>query len=201
MKDNLILIAYLISSILFILSIKKLGTVKTARQGNLLSSIGMLIAIVATLMKLESFDPRFIIIGLVIGTIIGASFALKVAMTAMPEMVAIFNGFGGGASALVAIAEFFRNGTTFGITDLTIIMLATLIGSITLTGSFIAFGKLQGFIQGKPITYFGQNLLNGLILISAVATSYLTIAYPADQTYFYIVIMIGLLQIMQISDG
>ena len=153
MKANLILIAYLISSILFILAIKRLGKVNTARQGNLLSAIGMLIAITATLIKLETFDPQYIIIGLAIGTVIGVISALRVAMTAMPEMVGIFNGFGGGASALVASAEMIKiaNGTASSTTTTLItIMLSVIIGSITLSGSFIAFGKLKSHSSTLP---------------------------------------------------
>ena len=195
MKANLILIAYLISSVLFILAIKKLGKVNTARQGNLLSAIGMLIAIVATLVKLESFDPQFIIIGLTIGTVIGVISALRVAMTAMPEMVGIFNGFGGGASALVASAEMIKiaNGTAGTTSTLITIMLSVIIGSITFSGSFIAFGKLKGFISGQPITYPGQNIFNFIILIAIVGASYLSVIDPANLNIFYIVVGIGLL--------
>ncbi len=192
MKESLILIAYLISSVLFILAIKRLGKVNTARQGNLLSSVGMLIAIVATLVKMETFDPKFIIIGIVIGTIIGTFSALKVAMTAMPEMVAVFNGFGGGASALVATAEFIKVGNTSDTTTLVIVMLAVIIGSVTFTGSFIAFGKLKGLVSGQPVTYPGQNILNGLILIGVVVASYFTVTIPTELNYFYLVIGIGL---------
>lgn len=195
MKANLILIAYLISSVLFILAIKKLGKVNTARQGNLLSAIGMLIAIVATLIKLETFDPQFIIIGLAIGTVIGVISALRVAMTAMPEMVGIFNGFGGGASALVASAEMIKiaNGTASTTTTLITIMLSVIIGSITLSGSFIAFGKLKGFISGQPITYPGQNIFNLTILIAIVGASYFSVIEPANLNIFYMVVGIGLL--------
>ena len=114
MKENLILISYIISAILFIVGIKRLGKVNTARQGNFLSSIGMLIAIVATLFmlipeggELSQKMVYLVIGGIVLGASIGVISATKVAMTSMPEMVAIFNGFGGGASALVASAEFF----------------------------------------------------------------------------------------------
>ena len=196
MKANLILIAYLISSVLFILAIKKLGKVKTARQGNLLSAIGMLIAILATLIKLESFDPQFIIIGLAIGALIGVISALRIAMTAMPEMVGIFNGFGGSASALVASAEMIKiaNGAASSTTTTLItIMLSVIIGSITLSGSFIAFGKLKGFISGQPITYPGQNIFNFTILIAIVGASYFSVIDPANLNIFYIVIGIGLL--------
>ena len=147
MKESIILIAYLVSSVFFILAIKRLGKINTAREGNLLSAIGMLIAIVATLVKLDTFNPKFIVIGITIGIAIGAISAVKVAMTSMPEMVAIFNGFGGGASALVAIAEFIKNSNNSDTTTLFTIMLAVIIGSVTFTGSFIAFGKLKGIIS------------------------------------------------------
>ena len=108
MKANLILISYIISAILFIVGIKKLGKITTSRQGNLLSAMGMLIAIMATLFKMEAIPLMWVLVGIAIGALIGAFSAIKVAMTSMPEMVAIFNGFGGVASSLVASAELFK---------------------------------------------------------------------------------------------
>ena len=99
-------LSYVLASVLFILGIKKLSHPKTARKGNFISAMGMLIAIVATLVSNGQIDLKLILIGMIIGSIIGALFAIKVEMTQMPQMVAIFNGFGGGASALVAAAEF-----------------------------------------------------------------------------------------------
>ena len=167
MKANLILISYIFSAILFIVGIKRLGKVNTARQGNFLSAVGMLIAIIATLFKMEAIPLTWILSGIALGTLIGVFSAIKVAMTAMPEMVAIFNGFGGGASALVASAEFFKiisgSATNDDTTTLITIILSVIIGSLTFTGSFIAWGKLQGNISGQPITYPGQNLINGCI--------------------------------------
>ena len=114
----------------------------------------MLIAILATLLSSDKIDLNLILIGMIIGSIVGALFATKVEMTQMPQMVAIFNGFGGGASALVAAAEFLKGGeiTTFTISTISI---SVFIGTLTLTGSFIAFGKLQGFISGQPIVFPG----------------------------------------------
>ena len=106
--NDLILIAYIVSSILFIIGIKKLGKVQTARQGNFLSALGMFIAILATMFKMQIIPLNWILLGVIIGALIGMISAFKVAMTSMPEMVAIFNGFGGGASALVASAEIFK---------------------------------------------------------------------------------------------
>ena len=101
-------IAYVLASELFILGIKKLSHPKTARNGNSIAALGMLIAIIATLIFNENIDFKMIAIGVIIGSIIGATFATKVEMTQMPQMVAIFNGFGGGASALIAAAEFLK---------------------------------------------------------------------------------------------
>ena len=108
MQTNLIMISYILSAILFIIGIKRLGKIKTARQGNFLSALGMLIAIIATLFKMDAIPLNWVLGGIALGTIIGAFSAINIAMTAMPEMVAIFNGFGGGASALVASAEYFK---------------------------------------------------------------------------------------------
>ena len=206
MKENLILIAYIISAILFIIGIKRLGKVDTARQGNFLSAVGMLIAIIATLFIMDAIPLEWVITGIAIGAIIGAISATKVAMTAMPEMVAIFNGFGGGASALVASAEFFKihggSAANNDTTTLIIIMLSVIIGSLTFTGSFIAWGKLQGRITGQPITYPGQNMVNGLILVGVVIFGYLAVTnmsgFVAETTeinmlWFSIVIAIGLI--------
>ena len=206
MKENLILIAYIISAILFIIGIKRLGKVDTARQGNFLSAVGMLIAIIATLFMMDAIPLEWVITGIAIGAIIGAVSATKVAMTAMPEMVAIFNGFGGSASALVASAEFFKihggSAANNDTTTLIIIMLSVIIGSLTFTGSFIAWGKLQGRITGRPITYPGQNMVNGLILVGVVIFGYLAVTnmsgFVAETTeinmlWFSIVIAIGLI--------
>ena len=206
MKENLILIAYIISAILFIIGIKRLGKIDTARQGNFLSAVGMLIAIIATLFMMDAIPLEWVITGIAIGAIIGVVSATKVAMTAMPEMVAIFNGFGGGASALVASAEFFKihggSAANNDTTTLITIMLSVIIGSLTFTGSFIAWGKLQGKISGQPITYPGQNMVNGLILVGMVIFGYLAVtgmsSFVAERTeinmlWFPIVIAIGLI--------
>jgi NAD(P) transhydrogenase subunit beta len=206
MKENLILIAYIISAILFIIGIKRLGKIDTARQGNFLSAVGMLIAIIATLFMMDAIPLEWVITGIAIGAIIGAVSATKVAMTTMPEMVAIFNAFGGGASALVASAEFFKihggSAANNDTTTLITIMLSVIIGSLTFTGSFIAWGKLQGKISGQPITYPGQNMVNGLILVGMVIFGYLAVtgmsSFVAERTeinmlWFPIVIAIGLI--------
>ncbi|MEE3149887.1 MAG: NAD(P)(+) transhydrogenase (Re/Si-specific) subunit beta, partial [Candidatus Neomarinimicrobiota bacterium] len=154
-------LAYVIAAVLFILGIKKLSSPKTARNGNTIASIGMLIAIIATVVSFELLDFKLIVIGMIIGSIIGATFAIRVEMTQMPQMVAIFNGFGGGASALVALAEYFNKFDKLDQFLASTITVSVFIGTLTLTGSFIAFGKLQGFISGKPIVFPGQQAING----------------------------------------
>ena len=178
-------IAYVLAAILFILGIKRLSSPKTARSGNTIASVGMLIAIVATLVSYDLLDFQTIAIGMIIGAIIGAFFAIKVEMTQMPQMVAIFNGFGGGASALVAAAEYFNpaNPSTFNSSTIAI---SVFVGTLTFTGSFIAFGKLQGFISGQPIVFPGQKILNGLIAMSIIFLGVYTVSMGAEaDPYFY----------------
>ena len=180
-------LSYVLSSVLFILGIKKLSHPKTARNGNLLAFIAMFIAIIATLISYDQLDYKIIFIGIAIGTIIGSVFAVKVEMTQMPQMVAIFNGFGGAASALVAAAEYLDLSQPSSFT-LTTIVLSIFIGTLTFTGSFIAFGKLQGFISGQPIVFSGNQLFNALIAIALLITGYFLIQSPNDVNYFYIII-------------
>tara|TARA_B100000287_G_scaffold284596_1_gene268217 strand:+ start:286 stop:1656 length:1371 start_codon:yes stop_codon:yes gene_type:complete len=183
-------IAYVLASVLFILGIKKLSHPKTARNGNSIAAFGMLIAIVATLLSHnDQINFQMIAIGVIVGAIIGATFATKVEMTQMPQMVAIFNGFGGGASALIAAAEFLKTG------DLTMFTLGTIVvsifvGTLTFTGSFIAFGKLQGFISGQPIVFPGQQLINGLLAIALLGVGFFIVQNP-EMNYFYGVIIIS----------
>ncbi|MBU1100914.1 MAG: NAD(P)(+) transhydrogenase (Re/Si-specific) subunit beta [Bacteroidetes bacterium] len=170
-------LVYLVASVLFIFGIKKLGSPKTARQGNQLASLGMFLAIVVTLLDHRVLTFEWIIIGLVIGSAIGVIMALKVEMTGMPQMVGLLNGFGGGASALVALAEYYNLLSHHNVVNqvagvggpevstLVTIILSILIGSITFMGSFIAFGKLQGFVTGAVVKYPGQHAINALLIL------------------------------------
>ena len=154
MQSLIVPVLYLVSAVMFIFGLKGLTRVRTARRGNALASFAMLLAIVTTLLDLGLVDYRWIITGLVVGGLIGAVAALKVEMTAMPEMVALFNGFGGGASALVALSILWADliekgepGTATGLigADASIsAALSVLIGSVTITGSLVAFLKLSG---------------------------------------------------------
>ena len=156
-------LSYIFAAMLFIFGLKMLGSPETARRGNLVSSSGMLLAVVVTLLDQSIVDFSFILIGVCIGSLIGFIAATKVKMTSMPEMVALFNGFGGIASLLVGSAEYlvgFDPNSAF----LIAIYLTILIGGVTFTGSLIAWGKLSETISGKPLLYKGQQIVNGLIL-------------------------------------
>ena len=183
-------IFYVLASVLFILGIKKLSHPKTARNGNFLAAVGMFIAIVATLVSYGKIDFQLIATGMIIGAIIGATFAIKVEMTQMPQMVAIFNGFGGGASALVAAAEFLKTGeiTTF---TLGTIVLSVFVGTLTFTGSFIAFGKLQGFVSGQPVVFPGQQIINAIFAIGMLGIGYMVVQSPSEMNFFYAVVVIS----------
>ena len=183
-------IFYVLASVLFILGIKKLSHPKTARNGNFLSALGMFVAIISTLIASNNIDLQMIMIGMIIGTVIGTLFAQKVEMTQMPQMVAIFNGFGGSASALIAAAEFLNTGPISAFTVSTIVI-SIFVGTLTFTGSFIAFGKLQGFISGQPIVFPGQQIFNALLALALVATGIYMVQMPSDINYFYGVIIIS----------
>tara|TARA_B100001027_G_scaffold13094_1_gene7924 strand:- start:17 stop:1366 length:1350 start_codon:yes stop_codon:yes gene_type:complete len=181
---------YLLSAICFILGLKRLSHPKTARSGNFLAAIGMLIAIAATLASSNVLDFKLIALGVGIGSVIGLLFATRVQMTEMPQMVAIFNGLGGAASAFVASSEFFK------INDLSfIICVSVFIGTLTFSGSFIAFGKLQGLISGKAITFKGQQILNILffstiiILVSINNFDFIQV----NNTFYFVVLLAFLL--------
>lgn len=185
-------IFYVLASVLFILGIKKLSHPKTARSGNFLSACGMFVAIVSTLIANDNIDLQMIVLGMIIGSAIGALFAQKVEMTQMPQMVAIFNGFGGSASALVAAAEFLNSGSISTFT-LSSIMISIFVGTLTFTGSFIAFGKLQGFISGQPIVFPGQQTLNAILALTLLGFGIYAVITPSEINYFYGLIILSAL--------
>ncbi len=178
-------LAYLVSAVLFILGLKRLSHPDTARGGNRLAAIGMLLAIVATLVGEQMLTWQWIVGGLLIGTVVGGFMARFVKMTAMPQMVGLFNGFGGLASGLVAAAEYLRYsmgvaGTADVPVDASIsIMLGTLIGAVTFSGSLVAFGKLQGVVTEKAVKYPGQQFLNAVLFLGILAVmAYLVLMTP-----------------------
>jgi NAD(P) transhydrogenase subunit beta len=161
-------VCYLAASVLFILGIRGLSHPRTARQGNVLASTGMLIAVVATLLdpRIENFG--LIIFGIVVGSVIGAVSARAVKMTAMPQMVALFNGVGGGAVAAIALSEYHDRIPEPGeipLETLLPILLACVIGAVSFAGSMIAFAKLQELMTGRPIVFPGNQFVNGGLLL------------------------------------
>lgn len=203
---NIIQLLYLLATGFFIVGIKRLGSPATARSGNQMASFGMLIGVAVTLFDQDIISFGLIIAGVVVGALIGIVAAKKVQMTAMPEMVAVFNGFGGGASALVAWGEFARvDPTLIAVDGLITTGLSILIGSITFTGSFIAFGKLKGFIDGGRIALPGQNIIN--LVLTAVAlglVGWFTVD-PAYQLVFWslfgLALLIGVLTVLPIGGA
>jgi NAD(P) transhydrogenase subunit beta len=182
---------YVLSSVLFIFGIKRLSHPKTARSGNFIASMGMLIAIITTLLANGNISLELVGLGILIGSMIGAFFAIRVEMTQMPQMVAIFNGFGGIASALIASAEYLNPDGILSTFSLSTISLSVFVGTLTFTGSFIAFGKLQGFIGGQPIVFPGQQILNGLIALFLVATAVFMVSMQDSINYFYILLALS----------
>ena len=184
---NPIDIAYLLTGILFIVGLKYLSSPATARLGNRVAAAGMLLALIATLLDQKVVGYPVIIIGVVIGGAIGFVSARTVKMTAMPQMVALFNGAGGGAAALVATAEFLKllgEPGTPPVDATTTIMLSTIIGALSFSGSIIAFLKLQELMTGRPITYPGQQVVNGGVLAAiAIATALVLLGNHAELAY------------------
>ena len=208
---------YTIAAICFILGLKKLSHPRTARKGNFIAILGMFIAIVIAIFvgtTKHDIELSFIITGIMIGAAIGIVIAIKIQMTSIPQMVAAFNGFGGAASALIAAAEFYKFksehfGTDCGVdcineTTLMTIMFSIIIGTLTFTGSFVAFGKLQGLISGQPIQFKGQKIFNALLALSlfTIAANSFLYSYPnlnyslVNNSFLVIIIISALLGIL-----
>jgi NAD(P) transhydrogenase subunit beta len=160
-------LTYLLAAVFFILGLKWLASPVTARRGNRLASLGMLLAIVVTLLEERIVTFPGIIIGMLAGGTMGLVLARTIKMTAMPQLVALLNGFGGGASVLVASAEFLRReGDGRAPIDVaSSVQFSIMVGAVTFAGSIIAFGKLQGLLRGRPVTYRLQKPLNALLLL------------------------------------
>jgi NAD(P) transhydrogenase subunit beta len=191
----LINLAYIVAAVLFVFGLKQLGSPATARKGNFISAVAMLLAIVATLFEQIKLPWENIIGAIIVGSLIGAIAAKKVEMTGMPELVAIFNGFGGAASLLVGWAALYPSYTGDGLltqvqggvstfTAITIV-LSILIGGVTLTGSVIAYGKLSEKMTTAAINFTGQQVVNGLIVIAIVASAYMLVVDPSPSSVWF----------------
>lgn len=184
MSTDLTRLLYLITIVTFILALRFLSNPAHARRGNQLGAAGMLLAIVVTWIKIGSTSWWAIAVGMLVGGGFGAVAARKVKMTAMPQMVALFNGVGGGAASLIALAEVHRILPEPGkpTVDISLaIVLSGLIGAISFSGSLIAFAKLQELIGGRPITYAGQKLVNGALFLCAAGLGLALVAGAQDE--------------------
>jgi NAD(P) transhydrogenase subunit beta len=187
--DMLIQFAYIVSAALFIYGLKQLGSPATARRGNAISALGMLIAVVAALLDQGIVDFQWIVIGFVVGAAIGGAAARMVQMTSMPEMVALFNGFGGMASLLVGWAALSPTSETF---TLVTIILSILIGGVTFTGSMIAYGKLSETIGSGALLFPGQQVVNSLIVLGILGGSVMFCMEPGNSQWLFLVIGLSL---------
>ena len=183
---------YLITIACFVVSLKFLASPRHARKGNWVGGAGMLVAIATTLLLDSIGNWIWIVIGLVLGSVVGVVGARNVRMTAMPQMVAIFNGVGGGAAALVALSEW-HNATGHVWDETVSIALSALIGSISFAGSIVAFAKLQELLSGRPIVFPAQNIVNIVVLVGAAALGVAAVAGVEDQWVLYTLIGLALL--------
>ncbi|MCF6284674.1 MAG: NAD(P)(+) transhydrogenase (Re/Si-specific) subunit beta [Candidatus Hydrogenedentes bacterium] len=191
-------LSYIISAVLFILGLKMLGNASTAVRGNSISASGMLLAVVVTLLHRDIVSYQLIIAGILVGGGIGAIAAVRVSMTSMPEFVALFNGTGGLASLMVGWAAYYGMAGDYGdleiprgdvVVQVVATFLSVLIGGVTFTGSLIAYAKLSEKIDGKPVLFTGQQWLNGLVLLSVVASGVIFVINPdapAAEIAFYV---------------
>lgn len=202
--ESIIDLAYIVAAVLFIFGIKMLGKTATARRGNLVSAAGMTLAVVATLFN-AGIEFQWIAVGVAAGGIVGATVARLVKMTAMPEMVALFNGFGGIASLLVGAAEYHRS-PALSSDAVVPVLLTVLIGGVTFSGSLVAYGKLAEKITGKPVLFAGQQIVNAAILLALVAAGILFCIDPEGARWVFIAtillaMVLGVLSVIPIGGA
>ncbi len=196
MSADLVNIVYLITASLFVLGLKGLSHPRTAVRGNMLGALGMFIAVVTTLINQQIIGFEAIVGGLILGGVIGGIWAVKVPMTGMPQFVGLCNGFGGGASVLVAGAAFveasLQAGTNAVPVQFSIATVASgMIGSVTFWGSLIAFGKLQGLVSEKAVRFPGDHFLKALVLLAGLVVGVMIVMNPGVTEYYWIMIAIA----------
>jgi NAD(P) transhydrogenase subunit beta len=203
--DVLIAASYLVASSLFIVGLKRLSSPATARSGNSLAAVGMLIAIVATLLVRNIFSFQWIVVGLLLGSALGAVMAQRVKMTAMPQMVGILNAFGGGASLLVAFCEYLFTPDGRPADVSVTIVLTVIVGAVTFSGSFAAAAKLQEIISGRAITYPLQKTVNALFFLGALGLGAAIVAGPYNVTLLVVLtaaaLLLGVLGVLPIGGA
>src|SRR5947208_1311598 len=185
MRRDLLQLFYLASAILFVMGLRGLSHPRTARRGMFLAELGMLLAIIGSLLHHEIIDYRWIAAGLGLGTAIGVPMAIWIPMTAVPQRTALSHSFGALAAALIGISEYYRHGAALGSLRVGVIALEVMLGSLTFTGSLMAAGKLQGLIRGYPITYRGQNVSNLLLLAAMLGLIPVLMFVPTSTPAFY----------------
>ncbi|HML94634.1 MAG TPA: NAD(P)(+) transhydrogenase (Re/Si-specific) subunit beta [Thermodesulfobacteriota bacterium] len=184
-------VIYLISAVLFILGLKGLNSPETARKGQRYAALGMAMAIIGTLVQQNVVSYEWIIVGMIIGSLVGIAIAAWTPMTKMPERTALSHAFGALAAALVGIAEYYH-GHDLNTVRMTAIGSEVMLGSLTFTGSMMAFGKLQGILPGAPWTYKGQNIFNVSLLLVILLIVITLIFYPSASFLFYIGLILAL---------
>ena len=196
LRESSIAVAYIVAAVLFIFGLKRLSSPATARSGNQLAALGMFVALGATLLDRQILSFWIIAVGMIVGAAIGTYFARTVQMTAMPQMVALFNGMGGATAALVSVAEYIRVvrlGETVGAGEAASIVLGTIIGAVSFTGSLIAFGKLQEILSGKPLQFPLQRAINGLLLLALLGIGASIVVGATSVAALWAVLAIALL--------
>ena len=193
MQTYFIELSYLLASILFILGLKGLSHPETAKRGMHLAEFGMLMAIIGTLMHHEIVTYTWIITGLAIGSLIGLAMGLWVPMTAMPQRTALSHAFGALAAALVGVSEFYRHGGHVEGFMMGALGFEVMLGSLTTTGSLLAFAKLQGLVRGTPMTYKGQNIFNMALLAVTIGIFIYLIISGGSLTLFLVMAGLALL--------
>src|SRR5262249_22245853 len=197
MNENLIQAAYLAASVLFILGLKALTRPDSARRGMQFAAVGMLLAIVGTLFHHQIVRYDWIVGGLVVGTVIGIPLGFMVPMTAMPQRIAISHMFGALAATLVGVVEYREAGGALDRMRMGALGFEVLFGALTVTGSFMAFGKLQEIVPSRPVTYPGQNAVNITLFATTVGLMVWVVLHPLAGTLFYT--MIGLALVIGVS--
>ncbi len=202
-------LSYLVASILFIVGLKQLGTPKTAVRGNILGAIGMLIAVLVTLLDQNILSYEWIAIGILIGSVFGVILAIKIQMTAMPQLVAVLNGFGGIASVLVAGSALQLSIPKYqyavNYQEIISIVFSALVGGVTFSGSFIAFGKLQGFITEKAVRYSGDQIVKIIVGLICIGLGIFNVINPAEESIYWILsavsLILGILLVVPIGGA
>jgi NAD(P) transhydrogenase subunit beta len=206
-RESIIAVCYIVASVLLIFGLKRLSSPATARSGNQLAAVGVLLALAVTLLDRQIISYWELAVGIAIGAFVGIYSARKVQMTAMPQMVGLLNGLGGGTAALVSLAEYLRlsRAETVGAGEALSVVLGTVIGAVSFTGSIIAFAKLQELLSGKPQQFPLQRALNALILLAILVLGAMLVTGAGGTGFlwatFALALALGALLVLPIGGG